>query len=223
MIRKNNFHTRIQKLNTLLSKNKPKTFNPLWIKTHSSSLHKYLCQNIQTGTGDVDWDLVTVNLDRTFQKRWKRYEKKITVNTYENKEELNFILNKYKDKLYTLSAPQDRQDQKIQDEIMIRLVRNAQKGNVMTKEYVIESITFIIYEWIENSQYMIRWKGYADEIESKIQGCIRNYRYSGSFMNYLFRTFQYSARALRPTYSLDDRVGNGTKRRIGYVIQEDDY
>ena len=219
----NNFDRATQKLNTLLKKKKPKTFNPAWIKLYSAGIYKYLCRNFQSGTGDVDWDLVTANLEPTFQKRWKRYEKKIMAVPYENKDEFGIILNKYQDKLYTLMAPLDREDRQIQDQIMIRLVRCAQKGNVLAKEHVVECMTFIIYEWIEDSRYLVRWKGYTNEIGNKIQGCIRNYRYSGSFMNYVFRTFQYSARGLRPILSLDDKFRNSTKRRIDYVAQEDEY
>ena len=181
-------------------------------------MYRYLCKNFQTGTGDVDWDLITVNLDRTFQKRWKRYEKKITGVPYQNKEELNAVLSKYQDKLYTLAAPLDKEDKEIQGEIIIHLVRTAQKGNVLAKEYVIECMTFIMYDWIERSRQMARWKGHENEIKNKIESCIRNYRYSGNFMTYLYMTFYYSARGLRSTLSLDDRFLNGKKKRIDYVM-----
>lgn len=219
----NNFQKTIQELNALLKNKKVKTFNPAWIKLHSPGLHKYLCRNFQTGTGDVDWDFITANLDPAFQKRWKRYEKKIIAVSYENKEEVEVILTKYHDKLYTLLAPLDKEDQQIQDQIMINLVRCAQKGNALAKEHVIECMTFIIYEWIESSRYLVRWKGYTNDIRNRIEGCIRNYRYSGSFMNYVFRTFQYSARGLRPIFSLDDKFRNSTKRRIDYMAQEEEY
>lgn len=218
-----NFHEATQELHALLEKKKPKTFNPAWAKLYSASLYRYLCKNFQSGTGDIDWDLITVNLDPKFQKCWKRHEKKITAAPYENKEELHIILAKYQNKLYTLMAPLDKEDRQIQDRIMIHLVRCAQKGNALAKEHIVECMTFIIYEWIESSRYMIRWKGYTNDIGNKIQRCIHNYRYSGSFTNYIFRTFQYSARGLRPISSLDDKFRNSTKRRIDYVVQEDEY
>ena len=104
---------------------------------------------------------------------------------------------------------------------MIRLVRLAQKGNTPAKEYVTEFLTIIIYEWIDNSKYVSRWKGYTDGIENRIECCIRNYRYSGSFMCYVFRSFQYFARGLRPIVSLNDKFLNGKKERIDYVVYED--
>ena len=214
IVHKYDFYKKIQKLNTLLRKKKPKTFNPSWIKIHAGTLYKYLCKNVQAETGDVDWDLVTVSLDRTFQKRWRRYETKAIPIPYENKKELNLIIAKYQNKLYTLMAPMDKQDKEIQDLIMIRLVRTAQKGNLLAKQQVMECMTFIIYEWSENSRYIARWKGYPDRIEKNIEACIRNYRYSGTFINYVFRTFQYSARRLRPTYSFDEKFGGEFKGEL---------
>ena len=148
-------------------------------------------------------------------------EKKVTAVAYEDREELDFILAKYKDKLYTLIAPLCKEDKQIQDQIMIRLVRLAQKGNALAKEYVTEFLTIIIYEWMENSKYIARWKGNTDGIENRIECCIRNYRYSGSFMSYVFRSFQCFARGLRPIVSLNDRFLNGKKERIDYVVYED--
>ncbi len=219
----NNFQAANKRLNELLKKKKPKTFNPGWIKKYSPNLYKALWKNFQSGTEEIDWDLVTAKLDPSFQKRWKLGENKIAVLSYENKEELNTILTKYQNKLYTLMAPLDKEDRQIQDQIMIRLVRCAQKGNLLAKDHVVDCMTYIIYEWIESSHYMIRWKGYTNEIGNKIQDCIRNYRYSGSFMNYIFRCFQYSARGLKPSFSLDIPFRNSTKSRIDYVVQEEEY
>jgi len=217
----NNFHKATQELNALLEKKNPKTFNSEWVKQYSKSVYAHLLKNVQTESGEVDWDLITVNLEPTFQKRWKLYEKKVTAVSYEDRKELDIILTKYKDKLYTLVATLCKEDERIQDQIMIYLVRASQKGNTLAKEYVTEYLTLIIYEWIENSKHIARWKGYTNDIENRIQACIYNYRYSGSFMRYVFRTFQYSARGLPPIFSLDDRFLNGNKNRIDYVIKED--
>ncbi len=44
--------------------------------------------------------------------------------------------------------------------------------------------------------------------------CIRRYRYSGSFLNYVFRTLQYAGRGFRPLYafSLHDPVAFGSAK-----------
>ena len=217
----NNFQKTIQKLNALLKKKKPKTFNPAWVKQHSKSVYTHLLKNFQKESCEVDWDSITVRLEPTFQKRWKLHEKKVTAVAYEDREELDFILAKYKDKLYTLIAPLCKEDKQTQDQIMIRLVRAAQKGNTLAKEYVTECLTLIIYEWMENSKFISRWKGHTNGIEKRINACIRNYRYSGSFMGYVFRSFQCFARGLRPVVSLNDKFLNGKKERVDYVIYED--
>jgi hypothetical protein len=40
-------------------------------------------------------------------------------------------------------------------------------------------------------------------------------------MSYVFRSFQYFARGLRPIVSLNDKFLNGKKERIDYVMQEE--
>ena len=67
----NNFQAANKRLNELLKKKKPKTFNPGWIKKYSPNLYKALWKNFQSGTEEIDWDLVTAKLDPSFQKRWK--------------------------------------------------------------------------------------------------------------------------------------------------------
>ena len=64
------------------------------------------------------------------------------------------------------------------------------------------------------------WRGYDQLIEQRIERCIRRYRYSGSFVGYLFKTLEYEGRGLRPIIacSLDDPTCSGDKRisdRIG--------
>ena len=117
-------------------------------------------------------------------------------------------------------APMDEKDREIRDQIFISLVRIAQKGNVLAQQYIIEWITFIVNEWIEKLWFIAKWKGYTDDIEKMIRACIRCYRYTGTFVGYVFKTFQYSARGLKPlhAYSFNDRVRNGNKTRIDYFI-----
>jgi hypothetical protein len=67
---------------------------------------------------------------------------------------------------------------------------------------------------------MYRWKGYADEVEDKIKGCAKRYRYTGSFLGYLFKTLEYSARGKPPLVSFDDKIFDGKKTRGEYMLQE---
>ncbi len=108
--------------------------------------------------------------------------------------------------------------------IFINLVRIAQKGNILAQQQIVDWLTFVITEWIENKSEIAKWKGFTDDLEKIIKGCIRCYHYTGTFIGYVYKTLQYAARGLHPLYvcSLNDRVGKGTKTRIDYIVQEED-
>ena len=94
----------------------------------------------------------------------------------------------------------------MRDIISIALVRIAQKGNVIAKEEIIKLVRFTVDEWIEHYPTISPWMGYESLLPNSIEGCIRRYRYSGTFIGYLFKTLEYAGRGLRPiiAYSLDD-------------------
>ena len=70
---------------------------------------------------------------------------------------------------------------------------------------------------------MYRWKGYTDEIEDKIKNCIRLYRDTGSFLGYLFKTLEYSARGKPPLVSLNDLMFDGSKTREEFAVVQEDW
>ncbi len=211
------FNYAIQKLNELLREKKPDEFNGSWIKTNAASIHSYFCENIKTENGDVDWDRVTSYLERRFQRRWIEVIPKLN-DPYENRSEVDLVLAKYSDKLYTFLVPMDEDDKRIQHLMIIGLVRIGQKGNVVAQDELIKWIKYITDDWIDKYSEMKRWKGYSDEVEITIKNCVRLYRYTGSFLNYLFRTLEYSARGKPPVFSLDKPILNGKRTRIDYVL-----
>ncbi|MGC2062275.1 MAG: hypothetical protein WA610_04805, partial [Thermodesulfovibrionales bacterium] len=83
------------------------------------------------------------------------------------------------------------------------------------KREVIKLLRFTIDEWIGQYPKLSCWEGLDDMIQERIEGCIRRYRYSGSFIGYLFKTLEYAGRGIRPivAYSLDDHLYSGEKRR----------
>jgi hypothetical protein len=99
----------------------------------------------------------------------------------------------------------------MRDIISIALVRIAQKGNILAEEEIIKLVRFTIDEWIESRPALSSWEGYESLIPKRIECCIRRYRYSGTFIGYLFKTLEYAGRGLRPgtTYSLDDSLYTG--------------
>lgn len=209
----------IQQLNNILEEKQPASFSPSWVYQNSPKIYGYIWRNIRTESGTIDWDTVTRSLDRSFSKRWTRYRYK-QVRPYECRNEVQVLLGKYKDKLYTFLGYAEDGDKAIQDKMVIRLVRIGQKGNILAQEELINWVTYITNDWIDKYPQMWRWKGYEDQIPDKIRGCIRCYRYTGSFLGYLFRTLEYSVRGKPPLVSLDDKILDGTKTRGEYVTTE---
>lgn len=216
-----NFDTAVKTLNRHLRKKKPETFSSSWIFANAQPVYHYVRNNFRTENGDIDWDTVTLALSRRYQKRWMRYRYK-QVPSYENRDEVSRVLDKYRDKLYTFIAPADEQDRLIRNKIIVALVRVAQKGNISAQQEIVTWTTFVVTDWTEKHWQIYKWKGYTDEIEDKIIGCIRRYRYTGSFLGYLFKTLEYSGRGIVPLqkFSFDDPVGDGSTTRIDYFMQE---
>jgi hypothetical protein len=119
--------------------------------------------------------------------------------------EINLVLNRYREKLYVFVAPVDRNDLFVRERIAIGLVRVAQSGNVLAKLQLVKLVRYTVDMWLETYRHMSRWKGRNDEIRKQLEGCIRRYRYTGSFFNYLSRTLACAGRGIRPInfYPLD--------------------
>ena len=201
-------------------KNQPNKFNSSWIRGYAPHIYRFFQKNVRRETGGIDWDRITRALNRKFQRKWITSRRK-GVKLSRNKTEVNVILRKYEEKLYTFLSPADKNDRDIRDSISIALVRLAQKGNIIAKSEIIKLVRFTIDEWIELFPRISRWKGYEDLIKKRIEGCIRCYRYSGTFIGYLFKTLEYAGRGLKPliAYSLDGPIYSGHKKRIDTISQ----
>ena len=127
---------------------------------------------------------------------------------------MNAVLDRYPDKLYVFLSPSDGNDRLIRNIISISLVRLAQYGNRSAKQEAMKLVRYVIDDWIERYRFMSRWEGYDEKIQKCLEGCIRRYRYTGSFLNYVFRTLQYAGRGLRPlyVYSLHEPIATGSER-----------
>jgi hypothetical protein len=213
------FRTAIKILNKSLKEKQPKEFSSSWIINNTPDVYRYIWKNVRTENDAIDWDKVTSHLHRYLQKRWIRYRRK-QIKPYEDQIEVDRIINKYRDKLYTFMAPQHEKDRHIRDRIIVALVRISQKGNILSQKELISWIRYIVDDWIDKYPQIWRWRGYSDPVEEKIEGCILRYRYTGSFLGYLFKTLEYSGKGLIPLCSLDDPFLDGAKTRIDYVVQE---
>lgn len=152
-----------------------------------------------------------------------RYRRKI-VKQYRNKREVNRILTKHKDKLYTFITSIEDSEFASRDEILIALVRLSQKGNILAQQELVGLLKYTVDDWIDRFYYLKKWRGYTDDVEDKIKGCIRCYRYTGSFLGYLYKTLEYSGRGITPInkFSFDDKVLDGAKTKIDYFVVKND-
>ena len=208
------FDQTIRILNRLLTDSNPAAFSSSWVLEQAPQCYRFIYKHIRTETDRIDWDKVTCALERKFQRRWMPRRKSKSSLPYEDSGEVNAILDKYRDKLYVFLAHSDRNDTHIRNIISISLVRLAQYGNLLAKQEVIRLVRYTIDDWIERYRCMSRWAGYDEEIQKSLEGCIRRYRYTGSFLNYVFRTFQYAGRGLKPFYafSLNESIAFGSAK-----------
>ena len=199
------FDYAVKTINKLLIEKRPDTFNSSWIRKHAPHVYRFIQKCVRAETGGIDWDRVTRALDRRFQRKWNT-SSRIKAKSYRKKAEVGIILQKYHAKLYVFIAPTDRDDEDIRDSISIALVRIAQKGNVLAKEEITKLVRFTIDEWVESRPTLSSWEGYESLIPRRIEACIRCYRYSGTFIGYLFKTLEYAGRGLKSvaSYSLDE-------------------
>ncbi len=213
----------IEELNKTIHEKQPKEISSSWIVKHVPRAYRYIHKNIRNENDEIDWDRVTSLLERKFQKLWVRYRRKV-VKPYRNKREVTLILTKHKDKLYTFITSLDNTDFAFRDKIIISLVRLSQKGNILAQQELVELLKFTVDDWIDRYYYLKKWRGYTDDVEDKIKGCIRCYRYTGSFLGYLYKTLEYSGRGIAPVskYSFNDTVLDGTKTRMDYFVVESD-
>jgi hypothetical protein len=82
---------------------------------------------------------------------------------------------------------------------------------------------YTVNDWLYNYYFLTRWQGYKEELEEQIEGCIHRYRYTGSFLHYLFRTLEYAGRGIRPFYafSLNNPVAYGAEKTFIENVVED--
>ncbi len=218
-----NLEKAICNINRSINKKKPETFNNQWIKSRCKISHQFIIENIKTEFGEPDWDLVVSKLERCNQKIWMKGVKRATNEPYKDQFELDIILEKYKDKLYTFLAQQDKEDKNVCDIISIKLVRLSQKGNILAGDMVITLCSYLINQWLEYDRGLFNWKGYDELIVETIKACISRFRYTGSFLGYLHRTIEYSGRGLVPAekFSLDDFSLVTGKRLLETFIKDD--
>jgi len=201
------FETVTAMLNTLLARKQPQEFDSSWIRHNAPNCYRFIRGNVRREWGGIDWDRLTFALDKRFQKRWHPRRARNNPVPYEDRAEFETIQVKYQDKLYVFISAVDVHDRRIRDVIGISFVRLAQKGNLLARQQLKELMGYTIYGWMERHETVSRWQGHEEEMQKLLDACIRRYRYTGSFLTYLFRTLEYAARGIAPaTVSSINRV-----------------
>lgn len=217
-----NFEKAIRNINRSITKKQPETFNSQWIKNRCKVSYQFIIHNTKTEFNEPDWDLIVSKLGKHNQRKWMKGIKRNEVELYKNQNEINLVLNKYNDKLYTFLGQAKKEDRITCDWISMRLARIAQKGNVLAQEELISLVGQLVDSWIEYDKCLFAWKGYDELIIKQIKGCIRRFRYAGSFLGYLHTTLERSGRGLIPLekFSLDDYHPVTEKRIIETFVKK---
>ena len=210
------FASAVKLINSLLIAKQPPTFSSTWIHAQAPQVYRFLQRKVRTETGGIDWDRFTRALDRKLQRRWNGSRRGRPSKGAGDGKAAELILNRHRDKLYTFLSPQNADDEQARDMISIALVRSAQRGNADARREIVDLIQYTVAAWIEQDPKLSCWAGRDDVIQERIESCIRRYRYSGTFIGYLFKTLEYAGRGLRPivAFSLDDHLHAGKTRRI---------
>ncbi len=192
-------------MNHLLAKNQPQSFNRAWVRINAPRVYRFVQRKIRVESGGIDWDRMTRALDPRYQRQWTGSLRK-KAKPYRDQAEVHTVIHHYGNTLYTFISSQGKEDEHIRDVISIVLVRIAQKGNISAKQEIIKLLSSTVDNWIEGNPKLSGWRGYDPLIQTRLDCCIRRYRYSGSFMRYVFKTLEYAAKGLKPliAYSLDD-------------------
>jgi hypothetical protein len=80
---------------------------------------------------------------------------------YKDQIELDIILEKYKNKLYTFLIQQNKEDKNVCDIISIKFVRLFQKGNILAEDKVLVLFCYLVNKWLEYDRSLFNWKGYG--------------------------------------------------------------
>ena len=192
------FSNVVETLNKLLARTQPDTINSSWIRTRAPRCYRFIQQNLRRDFGGIDWDRLTYALEWKYQRRWTPLRTRKNRLPYEDRAELETILKKYRSKMYVFIAPSGKDDRRTRDVIGISFVRLAQQGNLLAQQELMGLLKFTIDNWIERYSFLGRWQGHEDEIQNQLEACVRRYRYTGSFVNYVFRTLECAGRGIRP-------------------------
>lgn len=193
-----NFDEAIERLSWALEREKPPRFNPYWIYWHVPKVYKCIQKNLRTKSGKIDWDRVTSKLESTLQALW--HEKPIVnLEPYSDPRVVDRLIKKYGGRHYVsfIYVNGEEEDNDVRNHISVTLVRLAQRGNVAAEEELMHFLAIITGDWMCRDSRLWQWQRYPELLREKCKYCIYHYRYTGSFLGYLYRRLTYSAILLK--------------------------
>lgn len=201
----------------------PESISPGWIQKEASSSYQYFYKYLKCSLGYIDWDHVTRSLPYEYQKKWRRFkcQKRAPCN---DSDVLSNLIHEYRDKLYVFVFVESKEERIWRERITVRLVRIAQAGHEEVYNYIFELLQNMVHDWVQEYRSLSVLNGYSDHIEKQIAGCIRRFRYAGSFTTYLYRTLQYSSLGLKPLehFSLNEQFSDSTRTRAEFVVRNEE-
>ncbi len=188
------FDQAIERLTRALDRWNPCRFNRYWIYWHERKVYKFISKNIRTEKGRVDWDRVISNLDPTLQPRWHD-DRIVNLLPYSDPQVVERLIKKYGGRHYIsfIYVNGEEEDNDVRNHISVTLVSLAQRGNVAAEEELMNFLALITGEWIYRDSRLWQWQQYPELLSEKCKYCIYHYRYTGTFIGYLYTKLKYSA------------------------------
>lgn len=191
------FEEVIEHLTRALEKWNPVRFNRYWVFWYEREVYKFVTRNIKTELRKPDWDRVIHKLDHSFQVRWHD-ERIVNLLPYSDPRVVERLIMKYGGRHYVsfMYVNGEEEDNDVRNHISVTLVRLAQRGNVAAEEELMNFLSLITGDWIYRDLQLWRWQRFPELLREKCKYCIYHYRYTGTFLGYLYTKLKYSALSL---------------------------
>lgn len=231
---KSKFNEAINELQELIKQKKPKIITSGFIGKENPKLLKYFIKNMKDNNGEINWEIVTNRLDENtkkicrFSKRLEQYKPK---KEYINEQELNTLIEKHKNKLYTFFEVLDSSDYTSRDFICLDFINLAKKGNILAKEKLLDYLEILTTQWIEKNKNLEAFKTNGDLLRERLEKCIYYYKDDKEkiyFLKYIYTSLLLEAKRLEiPRYiSLDNTYEGGKEKkesRMRFYFGEEEY
>lgn len=213
------FETAVKDLNDILLENNPSSFSGADIARFDSLLYSYFRRNAKKDGGGIDWKRVLSGVDLKFQERFrypKKFEDEYPTERYEDKKEVDDLLEGKKDRLLTFFGATSKEDKKKRNEICLEMINLAKEGNALAEEKLMSYLEILEADWLEKEESFDVYKVNADLLRERTKRCIYLYQEKGAagFVWYLYTSLRKHTRQFSGQYKkieLDGPFRGGAK------------